>query len=408
MKEKILACICAATLLVPFFGCGGNDATDNIKANVNEWTELTAFYTDGDAFYNTEVSGGVYRINGSEILFEETGKYILTHADDSKTEIEVADKIAPQIFVELKDFKPELNKACELPKITVIDGYDGKINEYTLTVDGQTAREVTFTEYGVKTLKITAVDRSGNKAEKTIDLECVPEVNVAVTAGTEITLGKDFFYGLDDTTYNFNFTVKEINGLTVAETLYANGFTVKSGCCYEVSGAARNTLGETVRQYKLFYDKNVKVMTFDYIGNGNFLQNETDFYLQYSVFEKVVNGNKTEFATSPAYSRVIDGQNDGNGRLTISSASGNIWAWRFALKGERRVGTLYFDLAFERDDGEWLFEIIPNEQIFYNDAGRYCVRMEASQSDISYRFGVNGPKLTDNAVILDNILFVPD
>ena len=41
MKEKILACICAAALLVPFFGCGRNDATDNIKANVNEWTELT-------------------------------------------------------------------------------------------------------------------------------------------------------------------------------------------------------------------------------------------------------------------------------------------------------------------------------------------------------------------------------
>lgn len=408
MKEKILACICASALLVPFFGCGGNNATDNINANVNEWTEFTALCADGDAFYNTEVSGGAYRINGSKILFEETGKYILTHADDSRTEIEVTDKVAPQIFVELTDFKPELNIACALPKITVMDGYDGRIENYEVQIDGKTADGITFTGYGSKKMTVTATDKSGNKASKVVTLECVPPTDVAVPVGTTVNLGGSFFYGLDETAYKYSFTVTKIDGTERKVFPLIKSFTVEKDCCYEVKGVATDGFGDKTETYRLYYDEDISVMTFNYLGNGLFLQDETDFYLQYSVFKKVVNGNNTEFVTSPAYSRIVDGQNDGNGRLAISSASENIWAWRFALKGEHRAGTLYFDLAFERDDEEWLFEIIPNEQIFYNDAGRYCVRMEVSQSDISYRFGVNGPKLTDNTVYLDNILFVPD
>ena len=416
MKEKFLACICAATLLVPFFGCAGNDATDNKKANVNEWTELTALYGDGDAFYNTEVSGGVYRINGSKILFEETGKYILTHFDDSKTEIEVTDKIAPQIFVELKDFKPELNKACELPKITVTDGYDGIIENYEVKIEGKSADSVTFTEYGGKKMTVTATDKSGNKASKVVTLECVPPTDVAVPVGTTIILDGSFFYGLDETAYNYGFTVTKICGTERKIVPLTRSFAVEKGCCYEVKGVATDGFGDKTETYRLYYDEDISVMTFNSLGNGLFLQDERDFCLQYSGFETIVRGNKVYITTKPAYARVevVDG---GNGRLAISSLSeiaNDTWAWQFALKGEHRAGNIYFDLSFEKEpeDGNsgdlWLFEIIKDQQIFYSDAGRYCVHVEANQNDISYRFGVNGPKLTDNAVYLDNLMFVPD
>lgn len=414
MKKNLLF-ILAVIMIVPFAGCGAG-AKDKTETGVHEWIAYSAFCAEGDTIYNTTVSGGAFKTMGCRISFNETGSYIFTHADGTRTEITVKDQTPPQISVDTSAFFPQPNIACALPKITVTDGYDGIIENYEVKIEGKTAESVTFTDYGSKKMTVTATDKSGNKASKVVMLECVPPTDVAVPVGTSIVLDESFFYRLEGTGYNYRFTVTKIYGTDKKVMPLTKSFTVEKDCCYEVKGVATDGFGDKTEMYKLYYDENISVITFNPLGNGVFLQDESDFCLQYSGFETVVKGNKVYLTTKPAYARVevADG---GNGRLALNSLSEiakDTWAWQFALKGEHRAGNIYFDLLFaKKPEGEnpndlWLFEIIKNQQIFYSDAGRYCVHVEADRNDVSYRFGVNGPKLTDNAVILDNILFVPD
>lgn len=406
MKRLVTVLLTIAISFAAVFALGC--AEPAVKSvNVNEWIELSELLEDGDGFQNVKFTGdGTPRIDGCKILFDKTGVYTLTHSDDSKTKIEVKDGVPPDIRVNTAGFKPLLNETHALPEITVVDGYDGIIGDYTVKVDGQTTTDIKFTEYGEKTLTVTASDGSGNKSEKSFTLECIPETDVAVRAGTTVKLGADFFYGLDETeNYNYpSFTVKKVKGTETTVLSHIDSFTVESGCYYETEGVITPMSGgDPVKNYKLYYEENLSVITFDSLGNGNYSDTERDFYLAYEVFES----NGRQLVTLPAYSRVsADGV---NGRLAVSSADENIWSWRFALKGESRKGTLYFDVSFEKPESEWLLEIVKDTEIlYYEHAGRYCVKTEESGGDISYRFGVNGPKLIDNAVYLDNIIFVPD
>ena len=356
-------------------------------------------------------------IDGSMIMFTKTGVYTLAHADGSTTAIEVKDATAPIVSVDFSGFNPVPNVASALPKITVTDGYDGVISEFTASVDGIAATSVTFSDYGIKILKVFAEDKSGNKVEKAYTLECLPESDAAMSVGTVVTLDSDFFVGVGDLEeYNYNFTLIETltqqsGDFIVNKTLHAIGFEIRQGGYYEVTGVATNARGEKVRQYKLYYDKDFykddySLLTFDYVSNGNYEDTDRDVYLIYEVFQ--LNGR--QFVTAPANARTEMDIN-GNGKLAISSVDENIWSWRFALYGEKRSGTLYFDVSFEHAEDEWLFEIVKDTVILRDkDAGRYSVHIDANedQSDISYRFGVNGPKLTVNKVYLDNFLFVPD
>ena len=70
---------------------------------------------------------------------------------------------------------------------------------------------------------------------------------------------------------------------------------------------------------------------------------------------------------------------------------------------------MYFDLSFADDCDEWIIELVKNEDILFDsDTGRYCIEIENEEigKNIVYKFGVNGPKLYDNLVYFDNIVFV--
>ena len=410
MRKIVLVILAVVISLFAFYGCGSGKTTEK-QVDVNEWVNLSELYKTGDGINNTEFTGEASPIiNAGSVLFTKIGQYVLIHQDGSKTEITVKDKAAPQISVDYLTFDPVPNQSHDLPKITVMDGYDGEITDYSVKIDGQETASVTFTEYGRKTMTVTATDASGNKAEKSFPIECLPESEIMVTAGQTVTLGKEFFYGLNDSkSYGYSFTIIKVNGTDRTEIKYQNQFTAESGHYYEVYGKAMSADGtETVNNYKLYREEGVKMLTFSGKGNGKYSATERDFYLVYEVF---TNENGQQLVTSPAYSRVCSTDGTVNGKLAISSADASVWAWRFALKGENRSGYLYFDVSFEKDEEEWLFEVVKDTEILhYGDAGRYKVRIDADdgKSDISYRFGANGPKLTENTVYLDNILFVPD
>ena len=412
MKRTIALFACFSALFSVFaFGCG---KTVGVKtAEVNRAIPLSEFYTDKDAFYNTAINGeNKAEINGTSVTFTKIGKYQLVHADGKITEIRVKDTVAPEIYMDASGFFPQTGKSTPIPVITVVDGYDGEIADYTVKVDGVSASSVTFEDYGVKTLTVTATDKSGNLAVKDFPLECLPLRDVKVQVGEKIVLGKDFFYGLDeDESYQYSFTVVKVKGLTVKTLVAVTEFTVENGCYYEVTGEAVTRTGDRVKGYKLFYESGLSLLTFNPVGNGNYSSSELDLYTVYQVFE---DDRGRQFSTLPAVSRTITREN-GNGVLSLSSADGNIWAWRLALKGVTGGGKMYFDVRFEKEefdaDGnpEWIIEIVKDTKILkYEHAGRYCVEMEEGQGDVSYRFGVNGPKLTANAVYLDNIIFVPN
>ena len=353
------------------------------------------------------------------MLFSKTGEYVLKHSGGGKTRITVKDETAPTISVDYSGFNPALNQSHALPKITVIDGYDGAITDYSVKVDGQESSTVVFTEYGKKTMTVAATDASGNMAEKTFPIECLPDGEITVTAGQTINLGRDFFYGLDDSkTYGFTFTIEkaELIGTGRTEIKFQSRFTVESGYYYEVYGKATSADGgETVRNYKLYCEDGVNMLAFSSKGNGKYTSDEKDFYFVYETYK---NEKGVTILPAPAYAKA-DAQ-DGNGKLNVkigvSSPRETECSWSFALKGVKASGTLYFDLSVEKDVpagtsyvDSWMFEIIKDEQVrYFSGARRYGVKVAANENDVVCRFGVNGAKLTDNTVYLDNILFVPD
>ena len=225
--------------------------------------------------------------------------------------------------------------------------------------------------------------------------EVVVKTDLAVEVGQKVAIDKTLFDNLDaNKNYTLNLVVKSVNGLTTNVLSSVSEITVQASTYYEVSGTAESGT-ETIEVYKIIYPSDMTIFTFNHIGNGIYTSDNSDF----SMLDTTVKTQMTH-------------DNSGNGKIgfgTLASVDYEVWGWISQLRVGKNGGKMYFDLSFEKECDEWLIELVKNEVILFDhDAGRYCIEFENEETgkNIVYKFGVNGPKLYDNLVYFDNIVFV--
>ena len=225
--------------------------------------------------------------------------------------------------------------------------------------------------------------------------ELVAKTDLVVEVGQSVAIDKTLFDNLDvNKNYTLDLVVKSVKGLTINTLPSTSELTVEQGTYYEVSGTA--VCGnETIDVYKIIYPSDMTIFTFNHLGNGVYTSDNSDF----SMLDATVKTQMTH-------------DNAGNGKIgfgTLSSVQHEVWGWISQLRVGKNGGKMYFDLSFADDCDEWIIELVKNEVILFDrDAGRYCIEFENEEigKNIVYKLGVNGPKLYDNLVYFDNIVFV--
>ena len=246
--------------------------------------------------------------------------------------------------------------------------------------------------YGVAGQDVVYLDNLGFSKYQP---EVVAKTDLAVEVGQKVAIDKTLFDNLDvNKNYTLNLEVKSVKGLTSKTLSSTSEITVEASTYYEVSGIA--VCGtETVDVYKIIYPNDMTIFTFNHLGNDVYTSDNSDFGMLDSTVKTQMKHDNTN-----------------NGKIgfgVLNSVDYELWAWISQLRVGKNGGKMYFDLTFEKECDEWLIELVKNEVILFDhDAGRYCIEFENEETgkNIVYKFGVNGPKLYDNLVYFDNIVFV--